>query len=112
MLPFVFHAEYFQRHNKTMHLSHLGTGIGSALGDKSKGLLQHQGTSSHINAMRMWTDKNLRVDSNRSVSTMNSWLAIGHTLFALLKCNVDMKKHVVSCREHIRNARLHENCQN
>ena len=41
-----------------------------ALGDKSKRLLQHQGTSSHINAMRMWKKKNLRVDSNRSVSTL------------------------------------------
>ena len=47
----------------------------------------------------------------------NPWLAfliggIAGSLFALLKCNADMKKHVVACREHIRNARLHENCQN
>ncbi len=44
------------------------------------------------------------------------WLVVmglsAGSLFALLKCNADMKKHVNACREHIRNARLHGNCQN
>ena len=32
------------------------------------------------------------------------------SLFALLKSNVKMKKHIDSCREHIRNARIKEDC--
>ena len=43
------------------------------------------------------------------------WLVVmgmsAGSLFALLKTNADMKKHVTACREHIRNARLQENCQ-
>jgi len=44
------------------------------------------------------------------------WLVVmglsAGSLFALLKTNADMRKHVSACREHIRNARLHGNCQN
>ena len=40
------------------------------------------------------------------------WLVVmglsAGSLFALLKSNADMKKHVTACREHIRNARLQE----
>jgi len=42
------------------------------------------------------------------------WLVVmgvsAGSLFALLKTNADMKKHVSACREHIRNARLHGKC--
>jgi len=44
------------------------------------------------------------------------WLVVmglsAGSLFALLKTNADMKKHVTACRQHIRNARLQGNCQN
>ncbi len=44
------------------------------------------------------------------------WLVVmglsAGSLFALLKTNADMKKHVCACKEHIRNARLQEDCQN
>ena len=44
------------------------------------------------------------------------WLVVmamsAGSLFALLKCNADMKKHVNACRQHIRNARLQGACKN
>ena len=44
------------------------------------------------------------------------WLVVmglsAGSLFALLKSNADMKKHVNSCREHIRNARMQGSCHN
>lgn len=44
------------------------------------------------------------------------WLVVmglsAGSLFALLKSNADMRKHVAACREHIRNARLQNECQN
>ena len=44
------------------------------------------------------------------------WLVVmglsAGSLFALLKSNADMKKHVTACREHIRNARLQGNYRN
>ena len=44
------------------------------------------------------------------------WLVVmglsAGSLFALLKTNADMKKHVNACKEHIRNARLQRDCQN
>lgn len=42
------------------------------------------------------------------------WLVVlgmsAGSLFTLLKSNAKMKKHMSSCRERIRNARMHQDC--
>lgn len=42
------------------------------------------------------------------------WLVVlgmsAGSLYSLLKSNVKMRKHMDSCREHIRNARLQQDC--
>lgn len=42
------------------------------------------------------------------------WLVVmgmsAGSLFSLFKSNLNMQKHVNACREHIRNARIYENC--
>lgn len=42
------------------------------------------------------------------------WLVVlgmsAGSLFSLLKSNVKMRKHMDSCREHIRNARIQQDC--
>ena len=44
------------------------------------------------------------------------WLVVmglsAGSLFALLKCNSNMNRHVNACREHIRNARIQGSFQN
>lgn len=42
------------------------------------------------------------------------WLVVmgmsAGSLFSLFKSNINMQKHANACREHIRNARIYENC--